>query len=83
MEQTEDSSQQLIDALGPTDSSGWTKGGELLPLLYNFTLDTATAFLFGESVESQKIQNSQGIDSEATAKAKQFPEDFELASQCE
>lgn len=82
MDETEKASQQLISALGPTDpSTGWTKGCELLPLLYNFTLDTATAFLFGESVNSQTLHASQQIDSESSARAKQFMQDFELASQ--
>ncbi|KAF2172859.1 hypothetical protein M409DRAFT_16813 [Zasmidium cellare ATCC 36951] len=83
MEETEQAAQQLINALGPTDSTGWTKGTELLPLLYNFTLDTATAFLFGESVNSQAINTSpqHHTNPQETSQAKQFMADFELASE--
>ncbi|KAK5174120.1 uncharacterized protein LTR77_001200 [Saxophila tyrrhenica] len=55
LEATENASSALITALGQTDSNGWTSGDEVLPLVYNFTLDTATDFLFGQSVESQRI----------------------------
>ncbi|TKA75137.1 hypothetical protein B0A49_05294, partial [Cryomyces minteri] len=50
---TEKSTQDLFQALGPVDENGWTASVDLLPLLYHFTLDTATDFLFGQSVDSQ------------------------------
>ncbi|KAK4507062.1 hypothetical protein PRZ48_000796 [Zasmidium cellare] len=81
MEETEQAVQQLINALGPTDNDSWTQGTKLLPLLYNFTLDTATAFLFGESVNSQAIHNSQQTSSTGTTAAKNFMRDFEIASE--
>ena len=46
----------LIEAFGTPDAGGWTSGEEIMPLLYNFTIDTATDFLFGESVESQSAK---------------------------
>lgn len=36
-----------------TDDSGWTEKVDLQPLLFRLTLDSATEFLFGESVFSQ------------------------------
>lgn len=53
LDSTDQAANALIQALGPTDSSGWTSPADLMPLLFNFTLDTATHFLFGESVNSQ------------------------------
>lgn len=37
----------------PTDPSGWTPKVDLQPLFFNLTLDSATEFLFGETVNSQ------------------------------
>jgi cytochrome P450 len=37
----------------PVDSSGWTNTVDLSPLFFRLTLDSATEFLFGESVKSQ------------------------------
>ena len=37
----------------PTDASGWTGKVDLSPLFFRLTLDSATEFLFGESVGSQ------------------------------
>ena len=54
LEMTDRAAVDLIDAVGPTDSNGWSGPVEILPLLYNFTLDTATDFLFGESVDAQR-----------------------------
>lgn len=51
--------KDLIDALtkfGPQD--GWTSTIDVQPLLERFTMDTATEFLFGESVHSQKDDGS-------------------------
>lgn len=53
LEATNSASSELIAALGPVGDDGWTKGDDMLPLFYNFTLDTATDFLFGESANSQ------------------------------
>lgn len=53
LEMTDRATSVLMEALGDTTATGWTSGEEMMPLLYNFTLDTATDFLFGESVETQ------------------------------
>lgn len=42
-------------------SGRWTEKLDLLPLFFNFTLDTASEFLYGESVHSQQ-GNQDGID---------------------
>lgn len=42
---------------------GWTEQVDLQPLFLNFTLDTATEFLYGSSVHSQKVvQNISGAE---------------------
>ena len=53
-----------------------TRGGivDLQPLLYRLTLDTTTAFLFGESVESLKAPDSAGEQRFAAA--------FDFAQEC-
>lgn len=43
----------LFKALPEADAEGWVKEADLLPLMYNFTLDASTEFLFGKSVNSQ------------------------------
>lgn len=42
---------QILDRSLETD--GWTSMVDLRPLFFNFTMDTATEFLFGESVHCQ------------------------------
>jgi cytochrome P450 len=37
----------------PTDASGWTSVTDIMPLFFRLTLDSATEFMFGESVDSQ------------------------------
>ena len=44
--------QDLMKHL-PTDASGWTGKVDLSPIFFRLTLDSATEFLFGESVQSQ------------------------------
>lgn len=43
----------LFKALPQENPSGWIENADWLPLLYNFTLDASTEFLFGQSVDSQ------------------------------
>ncbi|KAK4635923.1 Cytochrome P450 monooxygenase alt2 [Fulvia fulva] len=79
LDETENASRALINAIGPVDSAGWTNGTELQPLLYSFTLDTATSFLFGESLNSLS-SHSADHDSAVQQSNQQFAADFELAS---
>lgn len=51
LEHTELVASKFIEAIGDVGSDGWTAGIDLQPLLYSFTMDTATAFLFGESTD--------------------------------
>jgi cytochrome P450 len=44
--------QNLLRRL-PVDASGWTAKVDLQPLFFNLTLDSATEFLFGVTVNSQ------------------------------
>ncbi|KAF1839757.1 cytochrome P450 52A12 [Decorospora gaudefroyi] len=44
--------QHMMRAI-PTNQDGWTEVTDLMPLLFRLTLDSATEFLFGESVDSQ------------------------------
>ena len=52
LEETERATKLLIDVF-PRGQDGWTDVVDLMPLFFNFTLDTATAFIFGKSVDSQ------------------------------
>lgn len=47
--------QNLLKALPSNNNSsdGWTRTIHLLPLFFRLTMDSATEFLFGESVGSQ------------------------------
>ncbi len=53
LEGHEEHLKHLFSAM-PVKESGWTNSVDLLVLLHNFTLDTATDFLFGHSVGSQQ-----------------------------
>lgn len=46
--------QNLFSRL-ETQSDSWTSAVDLAPLFFNLTLDSATEFLFGESVQSQLV----------------------------
>lgn len=74
LDHTEEAIQGVIDAIGPSNSSGWTKDTELLPLTLDFTLETGTGFLFGEPVKSGSTLSGKERDV-----LKQFKEDFETA----
>ncbi|KAF2087173.1 putative P450 monooxygenase [Saccharata proteae CBS 121410] len=45
--------QNLLKALPVDPSTGWTDVTDIEPLFFRLTLDSATEFLFGESVDSQ------------------------------
>ncbi|QIW94585.1 hypothetical protein AMS68_000103 [Peltaster fructicola] len=81
LEATEKASEALIAACGDT-TNGWLQVA-LSPLFYNFTLDTATEFLFGESLDSQDvaIRKVRGDENgEAVASSQQFVEAMEIIS---
>jgi cytochrome P450 len=43
----------LFKVLPEENALGWVEATDLLPLMYRFTMDVATEFLFGQSVNSQ------------------------------
>lgn len=47
--------QALLQALPKIGQSGWTSEVDIQPLLFRLTLDTATEFLLGRSVNSQLL----------------------------
>ena len=53
--------QELLQHLS-TDSHGWTRPINLTPLFFRLTLDSATEFLFGTSVHSQRQQTTADDD---------------------
>ncbi|KAH9827895.1 Cytochrome-P450 52A13-like [Teratosphaeria destructans] len=55
LEATERTTATLIRTIGAglDERTGWTGEVKLLPLLMNYTLDTAAEFLFGESLDFQ------------------------------
>lgn len=53
---------------------------DLRPLFFNLTLDSATQFLFGESVYSQKIENPSAQNTELENDWKSFARHFDGAS---
>ncbi|RDW58626.1 hypothetical protein BP6252_13102 [Coleophoma cylindrospora] len=56
-----------VDAL-KTGVKGWTDSVDLGPLLLNFTLDVATEFLYGQSVESQSVRPAGASSAEGDGK---------------
>jgi cytochrome P450 len=52
LDATERAAKILIDVI-PQGQNGWTTSVDLMPLFFRFTLDTATAFIFGNTVDSQ------------------------------
>jgi cytochrome P450 len=52
LEETDRASKILIDVL-PKAENGWTEEVRLLDYFYRFTMDTASAFLFGNTTDSQ------------------------------
>ncbi|KAK3675515.1 hypothetical protein LTR78_004598 [Recurvomyces mirabilis] len=90
LESTEKAAKVYVSALGEIDASGWTSNVDLQPMNFSFTLDTASDFLFGESVDSQSSrlpagsaqhESSAGMETaRAQAVSKQFLDDFEILS---
>ncbi|KAF2397411.1 cytochrome P450 [Trichodelitschia bisporula] len=67
-EETDRAARILIDVL-PKSEGQWTAPFDLQPYLYRFTMDTATAFLFGNNVESQ-LQAAGKLEGEKSDMAK-------------
>ncbi|KAI7211284.1 cytochrome P450 [Hortaea werneckii] len=88
LEATEEAVTELILAMGPVGEGEWSREVDLQPLFFNFTLDTASEFLFGESVKSQQqaIRSARGEDLESVdlhstagqGSSKQFRDYLEL-----
>lgn len=58
--------RDLVAALPGAEKTGaWTPTFDIQPFLERFTMDTATEFLFGESVHSQR--DNDGADSTTSA----------------
>ncbi|KAF2773536.1 cytochrome P450 monooxygenase CYP52G11 [Teratosphaeria nubilosa] len=77
LDATDRSCNHLINVMGEVDESGWTNGVALQPLLYNFTMDTASHFLFGESLHAQPSSLDANADPEAIARSRIFTQAFD------
>ncbi|KAJ3497087.1 hypothetical protein NLG97_g2163 [Lecanicillium saksenae] len=60
--------QHLFQRFDTDQAGSWTDEVDLAPLFFNLTLDAATEFLFGQSVQSQ---SSQHEDAESSGKKTQ------------
>ena len=68
LEQEEFHVQDLLEHL-PSGSQGWTAETDLSPLFFRLTLDSATEFLFGQSVDSQIAALPDGAKAKQKASA--------------
>ncbi|ERF69728.1 hypothetical protein EPUS_09348 [Endocarpon pusillum Z07020] len=69
--------KDLFDALpGAVESGDWTPTFDMQPLLECFTMDTATEFLFGESVHNQKGDSTDTSTLFSKKEMMQFVEAF-------
>ncbi|KAG9793281.1 Cytochrome P450 monooxygenase [Exophiala dermatitidis] len=50
---------QLLFRHLPVDATGWTAPTDLAPIFFRLTIDSATEFLFGESINSQQAALTQ------------------------
>jgi len=73
-------SQNLLSALPKVGDDGWTAKVDLQPLFFRLTLDSATQFLFGKSVDSQ-LANMPGATGSVSIENREvaFAEAFETA----
>jgi len=89
LEATGKAADALIRALGSIDFSGWTGEVDMQPLLFNLTLDTASDFLFGKSINSQdaamKLRSQEyaatGEVEDVALQATKFLDDFALVTE--
>lgn len=85
LQETEVAVQELfraISLLGTEGAGGRSVEVDLLPLFYRFTVDTATKFLFGESVETQMSAATGGtgkMTSAAVSLATEFGSELNFA----
>lgn len=70
--------QNLFKAIGPVSADGWTAEVPLQTFFFRLTLDSATEFLFGESVDSQ-IHELLGEVSQKTGREVDFAVHFDQA----
>lgn len=78
LQETEVAVQELFKALkliGVDSDSGDSVEADLLPMFYRFTMDTATKFLFGESVNTQ-ISAATGDSGKLTSAASSLAAEF-------
>ena len=87
LDSTEKATGVLFEAIGKADKDGWTSTVDVKPLLFRFVLNTATEFLFGESIESQKAlmlaDSGEGVkklDLGSVAGSTEFAEAFDICS---
>ncbi|KAF7961094.1 hypothetical protein EAE96_000761 [Botrytis aclada] len=73
--------QVLLKALPEIEKDGWSGEVDIQPLLFRFTLDTATEFLLGQSVESQLagMKAASGLKSEETD-VEAFAREFDIGT---
>lgn len=67
--------QNLLQVL-PVQADGWTAETDIQELFFRLTLDSATEFLFGESVEAQLAEVGQGTNSTKSAEQRRKELDF-------
>ncbi|KAK5080215.1 hypothetical protein LTR70_007802 [Exophiala xenobiotica] len=70
--------QNLLKAIGPMQPDGWTAETEIQTLFFRLTIDSATEFVFGESVESQ-INGIPGAASQKSGRESSFAHHFDSA----
>ena len=70
--------QNLYTAIGPAQADGWTAETNIQTLFFRLTIDSATEFLFGESVDSQ-IHEIPGAMSNKGGNEKSFSQHFDSA----
>ncbi|KAK5093850.1 hypothetical protein LTS08_008809 [Lithohypha guttulata] len=70
--------QNMMKAIGPVEADGWTSEIDIQTLFFRLTLDSATEFLFGESVDSQILEMPTS-NSQKTGLEKAFAHNFDSA----
>ncbi|KAJ4147572.1 hypothetical protein LMH87_002084 [Akanthomyces muscarius] len=63
--------QQFFQQFENAQADSWTREVDLGPLFFNLTLDAATEFLFGQSVDSQRTYRKTTQGSGSTEKSEQ------------